>query len=298
VKTSSLTALIIAIILVVSLLAVWFYPSVQDFMASNNLWNGVHDFSRDQQVAALKSTSQLTDYSGRTALVAIPYLQYSNAELDHFNQYILDGNLLVILDDFGYGNQLLERLGLEARFDGHNLLDPLICYKNSNFPRVLDFAPEVKAAGIQAIVFNHATCLQNVTAAHGLAWSSATSFVDLNHNGKQDPDEKAGPFAVAAEYRVGPGLVRLVSDPSLIINTMVGQNDNQAFSNYLLHWGSEPRRTLLDYSHLTKSTLDHSKDRLISWRVFLANPYVTIGLIAALMALVVVYVFRKGGIFG
>lgn len=297
-KTSSLVWLVIGIIVALSLLAVGLYPTIQDFMAGNSMWNGIRDFSQENDVKDLSSLSGLPENSSSATLISIPYLEYSAEDLGRINRFVSAGNLLVLMDDFGYGNQILERLGLDARFNGNYLLDPLFCYKNGYFPRIVEFDTEVKSLGIQAIVFNHATCLENANNSRILAWSSITSFIDVNRNGVQDKSEKSGPFPVAAEYRVGKGIVRVVSDPSLIINTMVGQNDNRLFSNYLFKFGISSESVYLDYSHLSKSPLDTSKQMLKDIRVFLSNPYVTIGLIVVVFALAAIYILRKGEIFG
>jgi hypothetical protein len=298
VKTSSMMFLVLGIVVLFSLLAVQFYPTIQDYMAGNSMWNGIRNFSRENKVNELSSLSGLNENTSKTTLVAIPYLEYTAEDLDRLDSFVSAGNLLVLMDDFGYGNQVLERLGLNTRFNGNYLLDPLFCYKNAYFPRIVEFDAAVKSAGIQAIVLNHATCLDVAGDSGILAWSSNTSFLDINRNGIQDESEKSGPFPVAAEYRVGKGLVRLVSDPSLITNSMVGQNDNRRFDDYLFSSAGFSNIVSVDYSHLSKSPLDTSKQKLKDMRVFLNNPYVTIGLIVAVFALTAGYTFRKGGIFG
>ena len=131
-----------------------------------------------------------------------------------------------------------------------------------------------------------------------MAWSSPTSFIDSNGNGAKDAGENYGPFPVAAEYTVGDGSVRLVTDPSLIINSMQGQNDNIKFADYLMRTASPAAATYIDFSHLSQAPLDTSKRTVVDLRVFLGNPYVTIGLLAVIFALAAVYILKKGEIFG
>jgi hypothetical protein len=296
-KTSSLIWLVAAIVVVLSLLAVRFYPSVQAFMASNTLWNGIHGFSDKHQTSDLLTLNDLPGDSTSSVLVAVPYMDYTQDDLDSINAFVTQGNLLVILDDFGYGNRVLQRLGLSVRFNGKILLDPLFCYKNANLPRIAEFDPALSALGIQAVALNHATCLDNSSGGRVLAWSSVTSFIDSNGNGAKDASEKYGPFPVAAEYQVGQGLVRIVSDPSLIINTMQEQNDNSKFADYLLSY-PQTAAVYVDYSHISQAPLDTGKRNLEDFRVFLDRPYVTIVLIAAVFALAAFFILKKGEIFG
>ena len=285
-KTSSLIMLVLAVMLAVSLASVWFYPSVQDFMASNTMWNGIQKFSADFKAEQIDSLASHPTSTEKKVLVAIPYLEYSEAELADIRKFVEDGGRLVLMDDFGYGNQILEYLGLEARFDHQILLDPFFCYKNAYLPRISDLATEAGEIGIKVIGLNHATILTGVTEAQITARSSDTSFLDSNENGQKDEGEAEGPFAVAAEVGAGKGTVALASDPSLIINTMVERNDNYRFVQYLTGGQTELRSVLLDRSHLAKSPLDISKIRGNQARNILASPYTLLGLLAVAFVLI------------
>jgi hypothetical protein len=297
-KTSSLALLVLAIVVVVSLTAIWFAPTIQDYMAGNTMWNGINNFSSEFKCKNIDSLSVLPETAGKSVLISIPYLEYNTEDLDRIKKFVADGNTLLIMDDFGFGNDILAYLGLEARFDNHIVLDPLFCYKNEYLPRITDFAPEIKGYGVQAINFNHATILNNVPDAQGLAWSSRTSFLDVNGNGSQGKDEPAGPFVAAARYKVGKGTVELVGDPSLIINTMMIQNDNNKFIKDLIEFNGPPAEILLDRAHLSKSPLDISKITLVQIRAALTNPYVLVGLIAVIFVLVIALTLEKGELFG
>ena len=112
---------------------------------------------------------------------------------------------LVVLDDYGFGNTVLNHLGLEARFAGSQLLDPLFNYKNENLPKITDFAPGPATSGVESIVFNHATSLDNIPQSQVIAWSSPFSFLDENQNGYWDGEETKGSFPVVAEFDMGKG---------------------------------------------------------------------------------------------
>jgi hypothetical protein len=296
-KTSNLLLIVLAIILVISFLAIWLFPSVQDLMSSNTMWNGIKTFDSEYSVENLDSLDNLAAGPSQQVLVVIPYLEFSQTDRDRIKKFVQEGNTLILMDDFGYGNSLLQSLGLSARFENQILLDPLFCYKNQYLPRITDFAPGLKEKKIEALAFNHATVLSQVDNSQALAWSSANSFLDLNQNGSRDSTEPTGPFIVAAELHSVKGTVELVSDPSLIINSMTDQNNNSQFIRYLIERNGTPLGILLDRSHLSKSPLDYSKISLSDLRDILSNPYILVGLIALIFVIVIRFTLEKGELF-
>jgi hypothetical protein len=297
-KIASLLGIVFVIVLVISLGAIWFYPSIQDFMAGNTMWNGIRDFSTELDVKDIDSLDDLTGRPEKDILICIPYIAYDENDLARLKEFVEKGGTLIMMDDFGYGNGFLEYIGINARFSGNIILDPLFCYKNQYLPRITDFSAGIKESGVTVIGLNHATTLSNVDDSEALASSSNTSFLDINDNGTRDKDELKGPFVIAAGYRVGRGTLELVADPSLIINTMVGKNDNYSFMKYLMFSNGEPENVLLDRSHLTKSPLDTSKINLTAARAIISNPYALVGVTAVVFAIITKYTFKRGLIIG
>ncbi len=297
-RVSSILFAVVVLILVISLLCIWFYPSVQDFIASNIMWNGIRNFSSEFSTDNIDSLDDLPDLPEKAVLVAIPYLEYSDEDLSKMKRFIDNGGTLLLMDDYGYGNSVLAYLGVGVRFTNKPLLDPLFCYKNQSIPRITDFTPKVKESDIDVIMLNHATTLTNVMESEAIAWSSSASFLDINENGALDQVEPKGPFAVAAEFRFGKGTLALVSDPSIIIDAMVGRDDNYDFIRYLTRHKGEQKGMLVDSSHLSKAPLDVSKARLINSREVLSSPYALVGITAMIFMVVSKYTLKKGETFG
>ena len=297
-KTSRLMGLVIILVVFVSLAAIWFYPSVQAFMASNTMWNGINKFSKEFNVQNIDSFAALPVAPKQDALIVVPYIPYTTYELAQMKQFVENGGKLVMMDDFGYGNSFLEYAGIPARFDNTPVLDPLFNYKNEYFPRILDFNESVTGSGIKVIAFNHGTALSGVSQSQALAWSSSMSFLDTNQNGNLDPGETQGPFVVAASISLGEGTVDLVSDSSMIMNAAAGSNDNNAFVNYLMTSNGTPAKVLFDRSQVTKSPLDASKIQLDNMRGVLSNPYTLVGIIALVFVIITWYIYRRGLLIG
>jgi hypothetical protein len=291
-------ALVIILVVFVSLAAIWFYPSVQAFMASNTMWNGINKFSKEFNVQNIDSFAALPVAPKQDVLIAVPYVPYTTDELAQMKQFVENGGKLVMMDDFGYGNSFLEYAGIPARFDNTPLLDPLFNYKNEYFPRILDFNESVTGSGIKVIAFNHGTALSGVSQSQALAWSSSMSFLDTNQNGNLDPGETQGPFVVAASISLGEGTVDLVSDSSMIMNAAAGSNDNNAFVNYLMTSNGTPAKVLFDRSQVTKSPLDASKIQLDNMRGVLSNPYTLVGIVALVFVIITWYIYRRGLLIG
>jgi hypothetical protein len=298
VKTSRLIGLVIILVALVSLASIWLYPSVQAFMASNTMWNGINKFSRAYNAQNIDSVAALPTDPKQDVLIVVPYTHFSTDELIQMKQFVENGGELILMDDFGYGNSFLEYAGVPARFDNTSLLDPLFNYKNEYFPRILDFSAGVTGSGIKLIAFNHGTALSGVNQSQALAWSSSVSFLDTNQNGNLDPGEPKGPFVVAASISLGGGTIDLVSDSSLIMNTAPGNNDNNAFVNYLMTSNGAPAKVLFDRAQVTKSPLDTSKIQLDNVRGVLSNPYTLVGIIALVFVIITWYIYRRGLLIG
>jgi hypothetical protein len=291
-------SLVIIIVALVSLGTIWFYPSVQAFMASNTEWNGINKFCSEFNVQNIDSLAALPATPERDVLISIPYLEYTPDQLTQMEQFVENGGQLILMDDFGYGNSFLKYAGISARFDNIPLLDPLFNYKNEYFPRVLTFNSGITARGIMVVVFDHGTALSGVNQSQALAWSSNTSFLDNNKDGNQDNGETNGPFVVAADYSLGKGTIDLVSGPSLIMNAVPGTNDNTAFVTYLINSNGTPDNILFDRANTPNAPLDTAKIALTNLRKVMSEPYVILGTLVLVFVIITWYTYRRGLLIG
>jgi hypothetical protein len=291
-------SLVVIIVVLVSVASIWFYPSVQAFMASNTEWNGINKFCNDFNVQNIDSLKSLPDAPQQDVLITIPYLEYSPDQLMQMEQFVESGGKLILMDDFGFGNSFLEYAGIPARFDNIPLLDPLFNYKNEYFPRILTFNSSITASGIQVIVFDHGTALSGTSQSQALAWSSNMSFLDNNKNGNVDSNDPKGPFVVAADYSLGKGTVDLISGPSLIMNAVPGANDNNAFLTYLINSNGTPDTVLFDRANMPNAPLDMAKLALANLRRIISEPYVLLGIVALVFVIITGYTYRRGLLIG
>ena len=195
---------ILFLVIVLSMTAVIaFFPPNGDFRAENPFWNGLSTFNSELKAASLDSLGDLPSDPNGTSLVVIPYVEFNVPDLESLKSFVSLGGTLVVLDDYGYGNQILNHLGLNVSFTGDPLSDPLFDYRSKWLPKITDFAASPIARNVSSVVFNHATVLNSNSEVDVLAHSSRFSLVDLNDNSVLDANEAAGPLPVVALVNVG-----------------------------------------------------------------------------------------------
>ncbi|MBL7166991.1 MAG: DUF4350 domain-containing protein [Dehalococcoidales bacterium] len=294
-RTASLLLGVVVLVLVLSMLCVHFLPSTEDFMTHNDMWNGVKRFCDEFGAVTIDSLDDLPDTPAGVVLVLIPYIELDTEELAAVGRFVGGGGTLLLMDDYGYGNQVLSYLGLDVRFSNQPLFDPLFNMKNLQLPRITDFTPEVREAGIDVIVLNHATALLDVLEFDVIAWSSVSSFLDTDESETWEEPEPRGPFPVAAQFPIGDGEVVVVADPSIVINSIVGRDDNYAFIRCLTSRNGQQQSIFFTTSHLPMASLDVSKTRLDTFRPIIASPAGLLGTTALVFIVVSRYALKKGG---
>lgn len=288
-----LPVLTLVIVLILAAL-VWLYPPTGDFRVDNPSWNGLSTFTTKFGASLVESLDRLPSNPKGTTLIVVPYEQFKESELEELRDYAALGGILIVLDDYGYGNQILNHLGLNTRFSGKPLLDPLFNYKNKWLPKLTDFEATPTTNGVRSIVLNHASSLGNTSDATVIVWSSRFSFLDLNDDSIWDAGEPIGPLPAIAYVRVGEGYLVAIADPSLLINSMISLDDNLIFiKNVMEFQGSNPE-VLVDQNHLPKTPLDEAKETIATVYAAVSTPFDTLGLITVILALSLTPIWRRG----
>jgi hypothetical protein len=225
------------------------YPSLDDLWVENPFWNGLSTFYKVYEPIRLSEVSDLENIvepSNTTLFIIGPSSEFDVEEIRSIKIYLLQGGRLVLADDFGTGNQLLNGLELNARFDGGLLEDPLFRERNS-------LLPVVKTEyGRDPIVLNYATGLLGVEDNLVRAWSSPFSFL-IN----DDASKGISAHPIIAEIALGAGKIILVSDSSIFINSMISMGGNNAIIKSL-NMGD----ALIDEAHSVPSRLSYFKGLL------------------------------------
>ena len=297
-KTSKLLLALTLIIIVSMLTLIWFFPPNGDFRVDNPSWNGLSTLNSKDKLTVMDTFDNLPTNPKGTALILVPYEPFSDTELSQLKNYVSNGGTLAILDDYGYGNQVLSGVGLKMRFTGVPMLDPLYNYKDKWMPKITDFSNSPIGANITSIVLNHASSLNNTSDSTVVAYSSTFSFLDVNGDGLWNNNEPNGPFPIVAYSSVGQGIVVAISDPSLMINSMIVLDNNFQLVNNVVNLQGGSPQIFVDQSHLPKAPLDDAKAIVATVYGTVSSPVGTLSLIAVILILCLNSIWRKGARIG
>jgi len=238
-------------------------PPVEDFGLHSDRWTGLSSVAEELDTEAVWSLSELERQVEPTTLLLVPRKPVTRKDVSGLASFVEAGGTLVLMDDFGYGNDLLSGLGLDMTLADGELLDPVLCEKNENMPLATIADPEAKDGSL-VLQLNHATWLETGEGVEVLGASSRFSFGDVDHSGIRDHGEPAGPLPVAASCAMGDGRVVVVADCSILINGMVGMEDNLEFLS-----GFADGPVLVAATHLPDSGADGGKRVVASLRAAL-----------------------------
>lgn len=274
-------------------LTAWFFPTSSHFGAQNPFWNGLKDFEKEFLATPLESLNALPQNAEGSVLLLIPYLKPTDANVARLRAYLEGGGVLILADDYGYGNTVLEGLGVSARFSGALLLDPLFNYRTSYFPLATNLEPSPLTSEVSSLALNYASALEGEDL-NVVAYSSPFSYLDLNYDGDRNNSEPVGPLPVAGQLVVGTGRLILLADPSIFINTMLAAEDNRQFVQNLLGSAGTDPLLFIDQAHLPSSRLEQTKAALASLRQFVAQPVILAALTIVLTFTLLAPWRRKG----
>jgi hypothetical protein len=293
-KTSKFL-LALTLILILSLtIVVWFFPPNGDFRVDNPFWNGFSTVDAKMKATTIETFDSLPSDPVGTALVLVPYEPFSANDLNRLSSYVSNGGTLVVLDDYGYGNQVLNGVQSTMTFSGIPMLDPLYNYKNEQLPLITSFATGPLTANISSVVLNHATCLNDTSNATVIAFSSSFSFLDVSGTGSSTGSDPNGPFPYAAYQKLGQGYVVALADPSILINGMINMGNNLQFINNVLKLNAANPQVFIDQSHLPTTNLDVAKADLTFVYSVISSPIGSLSLIAVIIVLSLNSIYRKG----
>jgi len=248
----------VAVIVVLGL--AWVMPPMDDFRLENPFWNGLSEL--DSRIHALEISDlarlmNLVLKPSESALLMLgPSEPFTDEEVDAVRGLLEAGGLVVLAEDFGVGNDLLEGLGVEARFSGGVLLDPFFKDRDSRMPRMIDFTASPHTRDLSALTLNYATVLADVGHdVRVLARSTAFSYLSEDLSSPPEEAELVGPFPVMAEVSCDRGSLILISDSSLFINSMLHRDDNAALLENLV----DGKVVYMDVSHWSPSLLTQFK---------------------------------------
>lgn len=235
---------------IVFLSIAYLMPPIDDFDPRNPFWNGLSRLYERFNATVVDDLRFLgmVDPAGSILVVAGPSRSFDRWEVEAVGRFVSSGGILLVMDDFGYANTLLEGLDLGFRFNGSLLVDPLFMERGRIAPRIIDVRLDGFDNVVEGVRFNYATIIEGV-GFDVIAYSSSFSFLDLDYDLSWSRGEPTGPFPVAVSCRIGLGMVLAISDSSVFINSMLDYDGNLRLLDRLL----SGRIVYLDVSHTAPS---------------------------------------------
>jgi len=223
-----------------------------------------------------------------------PEREYSLSETQAIRKFHSRGGRLFIADDSEDINGLMNQFDVTVL--GGQLYDENF-YRNPDFIRVDADLVDVFSG---VLLLNRPSSLL-YSSGRTVAMSSPSSWVDINGNGERDMEnttqgETLGPKAVCMiadpEFReLDTGCAVFMSDPSFLLNEMIGEEDNLEFFlslvSYLLPEGG---RIIIDEGMHQLGGLSSSFQRA-SMMIVLLTSDVNLKIITASMVLIIVSAF-------
>ena len=209
--------IVFGIFLLIMPLAIPIFNTSADFSIFNTNWNGASSFGKalyeESKIIPIISSFNsisLGDLEG-TLLIIGPDMSYSSLEVEEIRRFLEKGGTLVLIDDFGSGNQILEGLNLTARFSKIQFID-IFYSKNANFPQLIRILDPNLGTGVDKLILNVPSA---ILGAEGKIYTSKVTL--LGNNQREYP--------IMSEVEYGNGRIVLFSDPSVFINDMFDENE-------------------------------------------------------------------------
>ncbi len=247
---SIIGSFVISIILFILLVS--YAPDAVSFSPNNYGWNGLHDVFSEYDIHLSSTGVVLPQQQGtnRSVLLVIqPILQFSQSDALNVKNFVGQGGTLVIADNLGTSNYLLDQMGLGIRIlTNLTVNDPVYNWKAPSLPTAI--VPHLTSnqygflAGVVGIAMDEPSPLTIIRGSSALvvASSSPESF-DANRtellgspnllqilNGAASVALKPiakGPLPLAALQTIGKGTVIVVGDSQFFTNPIWKIANNQ-----------------------------------------------------------------------
>ena len=291
--------------------AVVYTPDTKDYSIYNTQWNGLSKFYHYVNNEGVKVIVKHTKFSpsdvrllnnNTCILIISPELEYTSIEIELLINFVKSGGTIIIMDDFGKGDCLLEKMNIPLRFGNAPLLDNVFYSKQPIFPIIV---------GIHFIGLENYTLLLDIPtylvplnqksawSVSLVAFSLENSFIDTNWNFKKDKNEKYDIFPVIAIAKLGNGRVIIFSDSSILINCVIDKYDNFTIFLKILKY-YHIKTLIIDYAHYSKSTLEFIRSYILTFsalvRTFLSDSLIsfTLSLLIMIIIVILMHTFIRG----
>jgi len=291
-KRAKIITLTLLLSIIFSLAIAYMIPSTDNYSPDNPFWNGLKTLKNTANMTEITSITQLKQIitPEKTAILILgPEKPFTPQETQTIKEILEKGATVLVADDFGQANTLLEQLEIPCKFTQHLLVDPVFYYKNRKLPKIFHIKNTTWTKNVEELTLNYATTL-NITSTEIkiLANSSEYSYLDINMNDQWDPEEPKGSQPILAQTNIGEGNLILLSDPSIFINSMISKSNNTQLLKNIV----KGKTVYLDLSHYKTTPHTKIKTAIQIALNFIYVPEVKYTLVAA-TTIITLYTTRK-----
>ena len=230
-------------------------------MLETNKRNSVHSIVSSPLILnSLQDLGPGIRYDNSALVIVGVERPYTAEELRAIDNFVFQGGVAVIADDFGYGNQLLKATGLDGVVTFTHIPIKDVRYERNPKFLVLDVPGSALSAGrataLYEVVTNEpasfAIAKGKESQASIIASTSPDAWLDVDDDDERDLTEEVGAFPLivklGSEGSSGRGLWWYLSDPGIFLNDMYGRGDNQRFLDAFFRTVSPEGHIFIDES--------------------------------------------------
>lgn len=319
--------IIVAILCVALFLFPYLYfgvPTTEKMSIFSEAWDG-HSKLKGHLASRYEVSSTMSMGPGavslldpsKTVLVIIgPRKSFNNLQKRILADYVSNGGVLILADDFGTGNQIATEYGVQ--FIGEQLFDmnyehnpnlikievspppvpkypqpqprPKYKYKRNLNPSTIEMAN-------LTLLMNKPTVLKTNCQRFACIYSSNRSWIGTE--GGSDINSEYDTYPVIAMAKSGKGQLIFISDASMFINDMLSRYNNEKFIDLIVdeHLSGKEDAEVIFYDCSSHNILDFTYASLTGYLIFGSNGigivFLSFGLI--IMGMVIVMIVGIGG---
>ncbi len=211
-----LLPLVLVFVLFFMPLSVPVFRNSADYSVFNPNWNGISKLAtliHEKNKGPIILLDPLDNYNltGGTLLIIGPNTPYTPDEINTIKKYIKNGNTLLLADDYGTGNQILQKLAVRMVLSKHPLHD-FFYDLDDRFIVIVRIEDPVLGRNVSKIVTNEPSAI--AVAENGVACTSGVARIG--------PWKRRYPILGIAPY--GSGRVVVLSDPDVFENSLFDTN--------------------------------------------------------------------------
>jgi len=272
------------------LLGIHLTTNTLDLSRDNIGWNGSSEFFSHLNRVSTDMVTDISDLAGRkntTFLIIAPGGNYTAEEILGIREYILAGNTLFLVDESEYGPYLLKDLGSNITLKSEYLASLDRAYNDSLIIVTSPVIEHPLTWQTPTLILDKAKYL---TGGETIYQSSIMSWIDTNTDSRISIDESFGKYTVIAREPFGKGEIIVLSDSSIMINSMGGLGDNWGNEQFINNVIRYKPHLLVDQVHSQTADSDGIGPVI---RVARSVPALNTGLVTIILLIIAFLVWRR-----